>query len=182
MVLTGCKPSGRHTEQHDIFFGVANKLSELVPGIIASWPETNKIHVDAWREVTAIDQYSVKVVPKMNGGEKTSGLKLFFINLGGYKRNEFEEYHYKIIVAAKDLAGAIHQSKQTAFYKHTGFENAHSHVDDKYGIDVDDAYEIEDLLPLAMKEKFTIEVSEHASTPDTIHLGYFKMTNILENF
>jgi hypothetical protein len=30
MVLIGCKPTGRHTEQHDVFFGIANELRELI--------------------------------------------------------------------------------------------------------------------------------------------------------
>jgi hypothetical protein len=28
---------------------------------------------------------------------------LFFINLGGYKENEFEEYHYKILTVAQSM-------------------------------------------------------------------------------
>lgn len=56
MVLLGCKPAGRHTEQHDIFFGVATSLKELVPEIKAFWKEGgDKIHIDAWREVTVVD-------------------------------------------------------------------------------------------------------------------------------
>ena len=30
MVLLGCRPPGRFTEQHDIFFGIGNSLKELV--------------------------------------------------------------------------------------------------------------------------------------------------------
>ena len=41
-----------------------------------------------------------------------------------------------------DKAAAIMQAKKTAFYKHTGFVGAPSHVDDKYGVDVDDLHEI----------------------------------------
>ena len=64
--------------------------------------------------------------------------RLFFINLGGYKENEFEEYHYKMLTACEDKSVAIQAAKQTAFYKHTGFKGATSHIDDKYGVDVDD--------------------------------------------
>jgi len=52
MLLLGCKPPGRNTEQHDIFFGIGSGLKELIPAIIDSWPEAKKkIHIDAWREV-----------------------------------------------------------------------------------------------------------------------------------
>ncbi len=41
--------------------------------------------------------------------------KLFFINLGGYKENEFEEYHYKMmLLLQRDKVEAIRKSKRTA--------------------------------------------------------------------
>ena len=46
MLLLGCKPPGRHVEQHDVFFGIAGSLDELIPEIKAFWPETDKIHID----------------------------------------------------------------------------------------------------------------------------------------
>ncbi len=99
--------------------------------------------------------------------------KLFFINLGGYKPGEFEEYHYKMLVAATGKGMAIQQAKQTAFYKHTGFKGATSHIDDKYGIDVDDVDEINDILPAHLKEKYAILLSpaEHTHTDEMV-LGY----------
>jgi hypothetical protein len=39
MLLLGCKPLGRNTEQHDIFFGIADSLPELKPEILNFWPE-----------------------------------------------------------------------------------------------------------------------------------------------
>jgi len=63
MLLLGCKPPGRHTEQHDVFFGIAANLRDLVPEIQAFWPEPHNIHIDAWREVNNVDGYDVKIVP-----------------------------------------------------------------------------------------------------------------------
>ena len=58
MVLIGCKPEGRHTEQHDIFFGVATSMKELLPQIIAFWPEAKgDLHIDGWREVNQVDGF-----------------------------------------------------------------------------------------------------------------------------
>ncbi|WP_325645076.1 DUF1543 domain-containing protein, partial [Chitinophaga sp.] len=39
MVVLGCTLEGRHTEQHDVFFGIGNQLSDLVPDMKAFWPE-----------------------------------------------------------------------------------------------------------------------------------------------
>jgi hypothetical protein len=57
----------------------------------------------------------------------------FFINLGGYKENEFEEYHYKILTVAQSMGLA--SKRRSTFYKHCGFKGAGvSHIDDKYGM------------------------------------------------
>lgn len=56
MVLLGSKAPGRHVEQHDFFFGIASALRDLVGEIKLFWPEAgDKIHIDAWREVTAVE-------------------------------------------------------------------------------------------------------------------------------
>jgi hypothetical protein len=178
MLLLGCKPPGRHTEQHDVFFAIAPSLNELVPEIKAFWPEPERIHIDAWREVTVVDGYSVNILPgPLNG---TAANKLFFINLGGYLPNRFEEQHYPLLTVKPNRAAAFSEAKQTLFYKNNNFEDATSHIDDKYGIDVDDLYEIEEILSARQKEKHHIELVAQDGLPeDKIHLGYLKMS-ILE--
>ncbi len=180
MILIGCKPDGRHTEQHDIFFGIANDLKELVPEMNIFWPETKgRFHLDGWRTVTQVDGHDVHVIAKDESFAYEQTHKLFFINLGGYKKDEFDEFHYKLIIAAPDKTAAIQQAKETAFFKHTHFEGANSHIDDKYGVDVDDLYEIEDILPLHIKEQFCIVLSPADSiVKDELHLGYFKLDKL----
>ena len=211
MVLVGCCPPGRHTEQHDVFFGIGSSLKALVPELKAFWPEASKnLHVDAWREVTRQDGFAISVTPRVAGAAMASGSTtvtptttapttasvslanagavtggdpkvpaapaLFFINLGGYKKGEFDEFHYKMIIAAADKGVAIQRSKQTAFYQHTGYPGATSHVDDKYGVDVDDVYAIDDILPAAMKEAWAIGLHPAADgVEDEVHLGYFQL-------
>ncbi len=174
MMLLGCKPPGRRTEQHDIFFSVGNELRDFVPSILEFWPEADKkIHIDAYRTVTRVEGYSIAITPREEAGEQT-GLKLFFVNLGGYKENEFEEYHFKRVVVADTLAGAIAQAKATVFWQ----SHVSSHIDDKYTLDVDDIYEIEDLLPGNVKQRFAIRISpaEEGQPEDQIKNGYFKLS------
>ena len=84
-----------------------------------------------------------------------------------------------MLTIAPDKGVAIQKSKQSAFYKHTGFEGAVSHVDDKYGIDVDDIYEISDILPAGVKENFSIEIFPGGSeAEDSLHLGYLRLDAI----
>lgn len=178
MLLIGATPPGRHTEQHDVFFGIADSIRDLVPQVINFWPEAKKgLHLDAWREVTLVNSYSIRVIadPKHN-----SETQLFFINLGGYKRGEFEEFHYKMIVAAPDKGEAVKAAKQTAFFRHTGFKGANAHIDDKYGVDVDDIYAIREILPAGAKEKYSLEIEQATAdaAEDIIHLGYFKLDTV----
>ncbi len=179
--MLGCTPEGRFTEQHDIFFGIGDSLKELVPAMNAFWPEAKgKIHIDAWREVTVVDDYTVSIVPK--GTATDSEQKLFFINLGGYKQNEFEEYHYKILAIASSLSEASKKAKDTSFYKHYGFKGAESHIDDKYGIDVDDIYNVEDILPATFKEHFSLQFSRRQfEKEDILQIGYVSIEKLLKS-
>lgn len=176
MVLIGCKPVGRHTEQHDVFFGIANELRDLIPAFENFWPEAKgKMHIDGYRKVNHVNGYDITILPKTDL-PIASAAKLFFINLGGYKKGEFEEFHYKMLIAAEDKSAAINLSKQTAFFKHTHFEGANSHIDDKYGIDVDDFYEIEEILESESNSKFCIQLTKASfKMEDDIKLGYLKL-------
>ena len=181
MLLLGCKPQGRNTEQHDVFFGIAQHIEYLAPAITRFWPEANeKIHLDGWRELTQVGNYDLRVEAKEPGKAlSASGAKLFFINLGGYKPGEFEEFHYKMIMACKDKGEAINEAKKSAFYKHTGFAGAASHVDDKYGVDVDDLYEIADILPPETKEQYSIILTERVKVrDDSLQLGYMMLNKL----
>jgi hypothetical protein len=176
MLLIGCTPPGRHIEQHDVFFGIAGEIKELIPALLKFWPEgESKMHIDAWREVSHVNGYSVSVVPAQQQ-QPGNTARLFFINLGGYRQDEFEEFHYKMIIAAKDKGEAINLSKETAFFRHTGFKGAHAHIDDKYGVDVDDIFEIRDILDEEIKKQFSLLIVPADTTAeDELHLGYFKL-------
>ncbi|WP_394352427.1 DUF1543 domain-containing protein [Flavobacterium jejuense] len=177
--MLGCTPKGRLTEQHDMFFGIGNSLYDLKQDMLDFWPEAKgKIHLDAWQKVTQIDGYSIEIVSKSEILKQEE--RLFFINLGGYKENEFEEYHYKVLTVAKTKAEAIKKSKKTTFFKHCGFEGAGaSHIDDKYGIDVDDIYRVNDILSPKFKEKYQLKITKTISThEDKKHISYLKFDKI----
>ena len=57
-----CRPKGRNTEQHDVFFGIGEDLKDLVRCIKTSWPEAaGEIHIDAWRRADCVDGYAITV-------------------------------------------------------------------------------------------------------------------------
>jgi hypothetical protein len=173
--VIGCKPKGRFTEQHDVFLGIATHWEALIPEMKKSWPEAKgKIHIDSWREVTQIEEYALEIEERTAVFENTH--QAFFINLGGYKPNDLEEYHYKMLLTGKNKAEVVKKAKQSAFYKHVGFKGAASHIDDQYGIDVDDLYPLEDLLSEKFKKEFRLKLSFHPEgKQDELHVGYLKI-------
>ncbi|MDO4694588.1 MAG: DUF1543 domain-containing protein, partial [Eikenella sp.] len=101
MLKIGATPKGRLIEQHDVFFGIAERPADLIPAFESAWPEAaDNWHIDCWREVSQVGGHAVRVVPREQA--QSGGDKLFFINLGGYRPGEFEEYHHKMLVVAPD--------------------------------------------------------------------------------
>ena len=185
MVLLGSKAPGRHVEQHDFFFGIASSLKELVPEMKAFWPEAgSSLHLDGWREVTAVEGYRVKIVTRSAPQTAPGKSRLFFINLGGYQEGRFSEQHYTVLTVKENREQAYKEAKATLFYKQNTFKGlgsfgALAHIDDRYGIDVDDLYEIKDILAPAQKERYEIGLSPEENLPeDLLHLGYFKVNEL----
>ncbi len=179
MLLLGCRPVGRNTEQHDIFFGISKTLKDLIPSIKSFWKSSGNIHIDAWRIVNNVDGYQIKITEKISDDKAEKNL--FFLNLGGYKENEFDEFHYKILTVSKNKNEAIALAKKSAFFQHTGFGKlAVSHIDDKFGVDVDDIFEIKEILTAVDKMMFSISIvkSEPELTEDILNLGYFKLASL----
>lgn len=180
MILAGCKPAGRHTEQHDVFFSIGTSLKDVIPALEDFWPEAKGgLHIDGFREVTLVEDMQVTVIPR---AEKVKGgTQLYFINLGGYKENEMEEFHYKLLSTGQEKNEALKKAKATAFFKHTSFPGATSHIDDKYGVDIDDFALIEDILPAAIRAQYALQLlpATPGTKPDQLHLGYFQLKHIL---
>ena len=188
MVQLGGRPKGRLIEQHEIFFGIANQVNELIADINNHWPEVkNKWHIDSYRAITRVDNYTIRLVESSQQVENTNDLTLFFINLGGYQQGSFEEFHYKLLIVATNQAEAIRQAKQSEFYKRFTFKdkssafNAASHIDDKFEVDIDDIYNVNDLIsnikiiiePLARALDEAIDEVE-----DKEYVGYLSIKNL----
>lgn len=176
--MLGHKPEGCHTEQHDVFFTIAENFLDTEEAVRAFKPNSPKIHIDAWREVTLVKDhgydYQISIVPK-GTIPSPKGLELFFINLGGYKEGEFAEFHYPMLAVGENFPEAKEFAIKTAFFKHTGFEGALAHVDDKYGIDVDDASPVKEIPPSYLTDLYSIDIEvlkKRTRKKDKIHLGY----------
>ena len=179
MTIIGCRPAGRLTEQHDIFFGLGEQLADLVPQINAFWPEVKgKFHIDSWREVSKVGDYAITVIDQSAANHKELGL--FFFNLGGYLPQEMEEFHYKKLVVAPNLAVAQQEIKNSAFYKNYNFPGAVSHIDDKYGLDIDESYNVSELIRAEDKLCYGLQmtIASKDKPEDELHIGYLPLKNI----
>ncbi len=177
-VILGATPKGRNIEQHDVFFGIAESLRELVPAMKNFWPEAKgQIHIDCYREVSTVDNYRVTVVTKT---EQDDPDHLFFINLGGYVPGRFEELHEQFLMVDESMSNIIKRVKKTTFYRTMGFKNAESHIDDKHGVDIDDIYRVNDLLSAEMKQNYSIVLEKTSETlvQDQMHIGYLKIDKV----
>ena len=179
MTMLGATPAGRHIEQHDIYFGIGTEMKDLVPQIANFWPEGGpKLHVDAWREINHVEGHQIEVVAR--AGYQPTGLKLFFLNLGGYKHGIFDEFHQTCLIVADSHKEAIQMVKTTSFYEEFNLPpKGYSHVDNKYGLDVDDIYEIDEILNDDLKQKYAIKITktDKVLEEDKIELGYMKLNS-----
>ena len=185
MVQLGGRPKGRLIEQHDIFFGVANQVSELIDDINQHWPEVkNKWHIDSYRAITKIDNFVIKLIESSEQIKSSADLKLFFINLGGYQQGSFEEFHYKLLIVAPNQADAIKQAKKSEFYKQFTFKDetspfdAASHIDDKFEVDIDDIYNVNDLLSNVQLVIESISDTDDLVIEDKEYVGYLSIKNL----
>lgn len=182
MLLLGSKAPGRNVEQHDFYFGIGRSLKDLLPAIRAFWPEAGKsIHIDGWREVANVDGYRISVV-QGKANSVNIGPRLFFVNLGGYQSGILAEQHYTVLGVYTDRLQAMQYAKKTVFYREQsvkGIKGANSHIDEKYGIDVDEVYQIEDILSVDQKSDYHIILQrDQGLEEDTIHLGYLTLDKL----
>jgi hypothetical protein len=164
------QPQRDETLSSMMFFGIAESLKDLVPDMKDFWPEAEgKIHLDCHQEVRFADGYEVKIVEK---GEKSSEEQLYFLNLGGYKPGFFEEFHEQHLMVGKSMGEIVKRAKATEFYQTMGFEGAVSHIDDKHGVDIDDIFNVNDILPASMKEKYSIVLTRSDAEDQKIRWGW----------
>ncbi|WP_394123512.1 DUF1543 domain-containing protein [Psychrobacter nivimaris] len=186
MVQLGGRPKGRLIEQHDIFFGAAYQVSGLIADINEHWPEVkNKWHIDSYRAITKVGSYAIKLIESSEQLKAATDLKLFFINLGGYQQGSFEEFHYKLLIVASSKADAIKQAKKSDFYKQFTFKdetssfNTASHIDDKFAVDIDDIYNVNDLISnVQLLIELVVDSDGVHIKEDKEYVGYLSIKNL----
>ena len=177
-ITMGATVPGRLIEQHDVMFAAAADISDLILSLQAAWPEGASVHVDAYREVTVVGSHHISLTQDPVSAD-TSGLKLFFFNLGGYVEGDMEEYHHKALVVAATQKEAITSIKQSEFYQNRGYAGAESHIDDKMSVDIDDVH-IVDALLAGSGWHLHITPSAESTAEDVWQVGYLSLSKLVK--
>ena len=175
-ITMGATVPGRLIEQHDMLFAAAPDISDLIPSLQAAWPDGSSVHIDAYREVNTVGAYHI-AISQTPPATDTSGLKLFFFNLGGYVEGDMEEYHHKALVVAASQKEAIANIKQCEFYQNRGYAGAESHIDDKMNVDIDDVHIVNDLISHTGWH-LHIHPAAQTATEDVWQVGYLSLSKL----
>lgn len=94
-------------EIHDVQFVVADSMEDTYETLKANW-YGDSLHLDEYKEVTGADGYRIEITdtPYLIGRE------LYFMNMGGYRRDTFGELHeYRLYVSetGKDIEARAEQ-------------------------------------------------------------------------
>jgi hypothetical protein len=83
-------------------------------------------------------------------------------------------------MVGQSMAEIIKRVKKTEFYKTMGFPSAESHIDDKHGVDIDDIFKVNDILPAEMKEKYSVVLQKSSAElkENPMQVGYFKLSKL----
>ena len=101
LVMLGGKLKRSSLEIHDIKIVIGNNIKETYSTLKTQWSGSEKgLHIDSYMEVKHIDGYNIFArdfdfvnQKKEKDRNDQSKLKLWFINVGGYKKNKLSELH-----------------------------------------------------------------------------------------
>ena len=131
-VFLGGRAEKCNIELHDVVFTCADEITECYDDLLDKWfGDTKRLHIDSWVELKYIDGYEI-LLSKSKPNQHES---LYFINLGGYDKNKFEELHESKFLVGSKTNTIKKRAKDELLI---GYDQVHT--DDLY--DVDDCIEI----------------------------------------
>lgn len=132
VVYIGGSHANSLIELHDIRFIAAHSIEDTYDILRSSWwGIPTSLHIDAWGILKYADGHGIQI--SKDQPENHSN-KLFFVNLGGYDKNQFTELHKNIFVVAADEF----EAKQKALQQISDWESPHR----------DYLYEVDNVLNL----------------------------------
>tara|TARA_B100001287_G_scaffold266648_1_gene260813 strand:- start:950 stop:1486 length:537 start_codon:yes stop_codon:yes gene_type:complete len=131
-VFLGGRANKCNIELHDVVFTIGEKIEDSYNDLLEKWfGLPDRLHIDSWVELNMVEGYKISLSKEKNKTKK----KLYFVNLGAYEKNRFEELHEsRFMVDTNKINVKKRAKKQLLIGK------KQVHLDDLY--DVDDCIEI----------------------------------------
>ena len=131
-VFLGGRADKCNTELHDVVFTIGEKIEDTYFDLVGKWfGLPDRLHIDSWGVLNIIEGYKISLSKE----KKKSDRKLYFVNLGAYEKNRFEELHESKFMVDINKINVKKRAKEQLLI---GKEQVH--LDDLY--DVDDCIQI----------------------------------------
>ena len=131
-VFLGGRADKCNTELHDVVFTLGEKIEDTYTDLLRKWfGVPDRLHIDSWVNLSIVEGYKISISKE----KKKSDEKLYFVNLGAYEKNRFEELHESKFMVDVNKINVKKRAKELLL---VGKEQVH--LDDLY--DVDDCIEI----------------------------------------
>ena len=107
-------------ELHDVQFAAVARVQDAYPALREAWfGDPSSLHLDGYVDITWADGFDVR----MADGLDPSGLTLFFVNMGGYRKDTLAELHEFGLCVTQRLPGVdqpLHQLRRRQHRGHAG--------------------------------------------------------------
>lgn len=108
MFYVGGDCGNSNVELHDVRFSIGETIEDCHSDLRKQWwGDPKSLHLDCWGAVEQADGYDV-ILSKEPPRDQDN--RLFFVNLGGYNREEFSELHKNILLVATDTKAATRKA------------------------------------------------------------------------
>ncbi len=160
VVCLGGRAAGCNVELHDVVFAVGTDLESTHDQLLDQWfGDPRGLHIDAWTRVDQVPGYRVVV----SGDPAETGMRLFFVNIGGYAPGELWERHAYALYAGQSPSEVKSRARKELL---VGRESVHR----------DDLYDIDDVLEVRPAGQWHIHLRpDPAAGQPAVTNGYFPL-------
>ncbi|HEX4338299.1 MAG TPA: DUF1543 domain-containing protein [Polyangiaceae bacterium] len=148
-VYLGGNAPRANTELHDVVFVCGEAIEETYDALLAAWFGSPRgLHIDSWIELDVVDGYRISLAEAPRVCED----RLYFVNLGAYRRDEFTELHANRFLVARSAADAKLRAKRE--WRSPDVETVHK----------DNVAEVDACLELAMIGRLHVVLTHTGET------------------
>lgn len=172
-VYLGGRADRCHIELHDVVFVVGSSIEETYPLLAKKWfGNLHHFHIDSYIQLDFVDGHEVELVKDKSKIDPLK--KLYFINLGAYKPQEFTEYHQSAFYVTESAPEAVKRAKSELCQ---GLQTIHK--DDVVLLDkVSNGmeFDVDDVLEVGEVDSYHISLKANSAAKPSIPVSaYIKM-------